>query len=76
MGQVFYTGAPERQRRPVERYGIVKPVLSEVEGEPKRKFKAYPIGYFHIDITEVQTAEGKLRLFVAIDRTSRFAPSA
>jgi len=41
--------------------------------EPKRKFKTYPIGYFHIDIAEVQTAEGKLRLFVAIDRTSKFA---
>ena len=26
--------------------------------EPKRKFKTYPIGYFHIDIAEVQTAEG------------------
>lgn len=41
--------------------------------EPKRKFKTYPIGYFHIDIAEVQTAEGKLRLFVAIGRTSKFA---
>jgi transposase InsO family protein len=37
------------------------------------KFKAYPIGYFHIDIAEVRTAEGKLYLFVAIDRTSKFA---
>jgi len=34
---------------------------------------AYPIGYFHIDIAEVQTAEGKLYLYVAIDRTSKFA---
>ena len=39
----------------------------------KRKFKAYPIGYFHIDIAEVQTAEGKLYLYVAIDRTTKFA---
>ena len=39
----------------------------------KRKFKAYPIGYFHIDIAEVRTAEGKLYLIVAIDRTSKFA---
>ncbi len=39
----------------------------------KQKFKAYPIGYFHIDIAEVQTAEGKLHLYVAIDRTSKFA---
>ena len=39
----------------------------------KKKFKSYPIGYFHIDIAEVQTAEGKLYLYVAIDRTSKFA---
>lgn len=43
-----------------------------MEGDkPKRsKFKRYPIGFFHIDIAEVQTAEGKLYLFVGIDRTS------
>lgn len=28
---------------------------------------------FHLDIAEVQTAEGKLYLFVGIDRTSKFA---
>jgi transposase-like protein len=39
----------------------------------KKKFKQYPIGYFHIDIAEVRTAEGKLYLYVAIDRTSKFA---
>jgi hypothetical protein len=34
--------------------------LAQVEGEtsPKSKFKAYPIGYFHIDIAEVRTAKG------------------
>jgi transposase-like protein len=49
--------------------------LPQVEGEasPKHKFKAYPIGYFHIDIAEVRTAQGKLYLIVAIDRTSKFA---
>jgi len=48
--------------------------LPEVEGEkPKKKFKAYPIGYFHIDIAEVRTEEGKLYMLVAIDRTSKFA---
>ncbi len=39
----------------------------------KKKFKKYPIGYFHIDIAEVHTEEGRLYLFVAIDRTSKFA---
>ena len=49
--------------------------MPEVAGdkEPERKFKTYPIGYFHIDIAEVRTAEGKLHLYVAIDRTSTFA---
>ena len=58
--------------RCLKRHGISR--LPQVEGEasPKRKFKAYPIGYFHIDIAEVRTAQGKLYLFVAIDRTSKF----
>src|SRR5271154_841232 len=37
------------------------------------KFDTYPIGFFHIDLAEVRTAEGKLYLFVAIDRTSKCA---
>jgi transposase InsO family protein len=59
--------------RCLHRHGISR--LPEVEGDKlaKRKFKSYPIGYFHIDIAEVQTAEGKLYLYVAIDRTSKFA---
>jgi len=59
--------------RCLQRHGISR--LPEVDGDkPDRKtFKRYPIGYFHIDIAEVQTAEGKLYLFVAIDRTSKFA---
>jgi transposase InsO family protein len=49
--------------------------LPDVEGDKpaKKKFKTYPIGFFHIDIAEVQTAEGKLYLYVGIDRTSKFA---
>lgn len=49
--------------------------LPEVDGDkpPRKKFKKYPIGYVHIDIAEVRTEEGKLYLFVAIDRTSKFA---
>jgi hypothetical protein len=38
-----------------------------------QQFKTYPIGFFHIDIAEVRTQEGKLYLYVAIDRTSKFA---
>src|SRR6202030_1695243 len=59
--------------RCLQRHGISR--LPEVKGSKpsKKKFKAYPIGYFHIDVAEVQTAEGKLYLYVAIDRTSKFA---
>jgi transposase InsO family protein len=56
-----------------QRHGISR--LPDIEGDKpaRRAFKAYPIGFFHIDIAEVQTAQGKLFLFVAIDRTSKFA---
>ena len=59
--------------RCLQRHGISR--LPDVEDGKgiKRKFKTYPIGYFHIDIAEVRTQEGKLYLFVAIDRTSKFA---
>src|SRR5271167_4548383 len=59
--------------RCLQRHGISQ--LPQVEGEvsAKRKYKPYPIGYFHIDIAEVRTAQGRLYLLVAIDRTSKFA---
>src|SRR5437868_13083972 len=59
--------------RCLKRHGISRLPQVKDEGAAKRKFKAYPIGYFHIDIAELRTAEGKLYLFVAIDRTSKFA---
>src|ERR687893_205223 len=59
--------------RCLQRHGISR--LPEVTGDKpaKKKFKSYPIGYFHIDIAEVHTEEGRLYLLVAIDRTSKFA---
>lgn len=59
--------------RCLQRHGISR--LPDVEGDKPRRqsFKRYPIGFFHMDIAEVQTAEGKLYLFVGIDRTSKFA---
>lgn len=59
--------------RCLQRHGISR--LPDTGGDKpsKKRFKRYPIGYFHIDLAEVRTAEGKLNLFVAIDRTSKFA---
>jgi hypothetical protein len=47
--------------------------LPHVEGEasPKRKFKAYAIGYSILTSPGVRTAQGRLHLIVAVDRTSK-----
>jgi transposase InsO family protein len=57
----------------LQRHGISR--LPDTDGDkPARsKFKRYPIGYFHIDIAEVRSEQGRLYLLVAIDRTSKFA---
>ncbi len=67
--------------RCLERHGLSR--LPDVDGDkPARKrFASYPLGYFHVpclagvclqtpsgDIAQVSTGEGKLNLFVAIDR--------
>src|SRR5687768_18199760 len=59
--------------RCLQRHGISR--LPDTDGnKPQRsRFKRYPIGFFHIDIAEVRTEQGKLHLFVAIDRPSKFA---
>jgi transposase-like protein len=56
-----------------QRHGISR--LPQIEGDKtsKKAFRRYPLGYFHIDIAEVRTEEGKLHLFVAVDRTSKYA---
>jgi transposase InsO family protein len=59
--------------RCLQRHGISR--LPNTDGDkPRRaKFKRYPIGFFHVDIAELRTEQGKLYLLVAIDRTSKFA---
>ena len=49
--------------RCLQRHGISR--LPEVGGDKpsKQAFKAYPIGFVHIDIAEVRTEEGKLYLW-------------
>lgn len=57
----------------LQRHGIsLLPKVGD-DAADRRKFKACPIVNFHIDIAEVRTAQGKLHLFVASDRTSKFA---
>ncbi len=77
LGRLQRTLTPHLTRsalhRCLQRHGISR--LPEVEGDKpqRRRFKRYPVGFFHIDIAEVQTTGGKLCLFVGIERTSKFA---
>src|ERR1700688_2957506 len=57
--------------RCLRRHGISR--LPEGETSDKRKrFKTYDIGYVHIDSAELTHADGKLIMFLAIDRVSKF----
>ncbi len=56
-----------------QRHDISRLPSIDTEKSAKKVFRKYPIGYFHIDIAEVRTEEGKLYMLVAIDRTSKFA---
>ena len=46
--------------RCLQRHGISR--LPDIDGDlpAKKKFKAYPIGFFHIGIAEVRSGGGKL----------------
>lgn len=55
-----------------QRHGISR-LPSPEPAEKRKKFKEYLIGYLHVDFAEVATEEGKVYLFVALDRTSKLA---
>ena len=58
--------------RCLQRHGISRLPKIETAAPGKRKFKTDPLGYFRIGIAEVQTAQGRLYLLVAIDRVTKF----
>lgn len=57
--------------RCLKRYGL-SVLPKEAKAAAKKKFKAYAIGYFHLDICEVRTGEGKVYLYVAVDRACKY----
>jgi transposase-like protein len=58
--------------RCLKRHGISR--LPESEDKPSRRgrFAETAIGYVHIDVCELRLATGKLHMFLAIDRVSKF----
>jgi hypothetical protein len=57
--------------RCLQRHGISRLPIEETKAQRKR-FRTYEIGYVHIDSCELRHADGKLVMFLAIDRVSKF----
>ena len=57
--------------RCLQRHGISRLPVEETK-EQRKRFKTYEIGYVHIDSCELRHADGKLVMFLAIDRVSKF----
>ena len=57
--------------RCLQRHGISRLPVEETT-EKRKRFKTYEIGYVHIDSCELRHADGKLIMFLAIDRVSKF----
>ena len=71
--QMISTGQNPKATASIIALMMVGKVTDMEENKPSRKkFKQYPIGYFHTDIAELKNCR-KLYLYVAIDRTSKFA---
>lgn len=58
--------------RCLERHGISRLPETLEKGSKQGKFAETSIGYVHIDIGELRLAQGKLTMFLAIDRVSKF----
>jgi transposase-like protein len=54
-----------------QRHGISRLPVEDTR-EQRKRFKTYEIGYVHIDSCELRHADGKLVMFLAIDRVSKF----
>ena len=58
--------------RCLERHGISRLPASAEKGSKRGKFAGIATGYVHIDISEMRLAQGKLNMFLAIDRVPKF----
>lgn len=58
--------------RCLQRHGLSRLPKVDVVKKEKKSFKEYPIGYVHIDISEVHSTQGKSYMFVAIDRATKY----
>src|SRR3712207_6298422 len=55
------------------RHGISRLPQGDERASRRKRFAETAIGYVHVDICELRLAQGKLFMFLAIDRVSKFA---
>jgi transposase InsO family protein len=58
--------------RCLERHGISRLPKDQEPSSKRKRFAETTIGYVHIDVCELRLAQGKLFMFLAIDRVSKF----
>jgi hypothetical protein len=58
--------------RCLERHGISRLPRDPETASKRKRFAETAIGYVHIDVCELRLAEGKLHMFLAIDRVTKF----
>jgi transposase InsO family protein len=58
--------------RCLQRHGISRLPQDEEKASKRKRFAETTMGYIHIDICELRLAQGKLFMFLAIDRVSKF----
>jgi transposase InsO family protein len=59
--------------RCLQRHGVSRLPRDNERASKRERFAETTIGYVHIDVRELRLAQGKLFLFLAIDRVSKFA---
>ena len=55
-----------------QRHGISRLPQAGEKASKRKRFAETAIGYVHIDVCELRLAQGKLFMFLAIDRVSKF----
>ena len=58
--------------RCLQRHGISRLPQDDTKASKRLRFAETTIGYVHIDVCELRLADGKLFMFLAIDRVSKF----
>src|SRR3712207_4617921 len=59
--------------RCLTRHGISRLPPDEEKASKRKRFAETRIGYVHVDACQLRSAEGKVHMFLTIDRVSKFA---